>query len=228
MDSSKYLVELNTSEVNTVGQAAGPKETYIHWTVVLVIVLLVVSICCWGLGPSSWRRYLGYEGFCGDTGLGGQGADMLNVPQYVQSARCLHAMSPGAASRLYTDESQVNFEPSASGQASMPGIQPMSDEMTSPFREININGANFLGGPQAPAFYSPPGSTNLTTHQYPQAINSAQQALRLGLGRTGAEAAVRAESFYGGGYEGLSNPVSVAPLTSGRGFSNYQLTNLIP
>ena len=179
---------------------------YIHYVLVIAIVVAIIAICCWGLGPNSWRNLLGYEGLS-MPGVGTQGCRMINMSPLAEHTRALSSFSPTSAHRNYLDQSQVYFMPSASDIASMPGIMPQGMWVRNPYREIGDpykdTSWGFLGGPEAPLFSAPPGATNLTSHQYPQAIDSAQQALAAGYGKSGAEAAAAAEGFYGGDTEGF-------------------------
>lgn len=208
---------------------------YVHWVVVAVIVLLVILVCCWGWGPAGLRRSLGYEGFHGNyrpLGISSSGAKQLNTWAVEPGSTALTSLSPTSSNQRYLDQSQVNFQPSVSDQTAVDGVVAVRGD--SPWGKLGggvteMPAATFLGGPQAPLFSQPPAAPGMTGHAYMKAVADAQQAIQAGLGKSGAEAAVAAES-YSGGYEGAKgapgDPLVFSSFGSS-GFSDQELGALL-
>lgn len=200
------------------------KVPYIHWAVAVLVVFLVVAVCCWGWAPGL-RSYLGGSEGMSAMGIGSSGAKQLGEWPVAAGSTALGSLSPTSANQRYVDQSQIGFESSVSNRANIPGVVAVDGMM--PYAPI-VPSSGFLGGPQSPLFSGPPSAPGLQGHAYLKAVNAAQQAERAGLGESGAQAAIAAESMHGG-YEGAAggeNPLVLSSVGS-TGFSDQELSALL-
>ena len=202
------------------------KSTYIHGAFALLIGFLIVAVCCWGFAPGIKNMLTWNEGMANSPlGIGSSGAAQLNTWPVAHGSIALGSLSPTSANQRYLDQSQVNFQPSVSDMTSVDGVVAVAGD--SPYRNIIPGASGFLGGPQAPLFSGPPSDPGLQGHAYLKAVDAAQQAQAAGLGQAGQEAAVAAESMYGG-YEGASGGNKIVFSSFGKtGFSDQELSALL-